>query len=67
MKKFMLAELCKRTGLHRNTIYNLLQRGVIEPVEIINRLKVYSEETVEQINEYYESRSRAKHTTEGSE
>ena len=57
LEKFMLTELCERTGIHRNTVYNLLQKGVIKPVEVISGIKIYSEKTVDQIKNYYGSKN----------
>lgn len=50
---FMIAELCRRSGVCRNTIYNLLKRGVIKPEDKIGRINIYSDETVKAIRKHY--------------
>ena len=54
--KFFVSGLCEITGLHRNTLYNLLRRGVIHPVEVISGINIYSDETVDDIKKYYETK-----------
>jgi predicted site-specific integrase-resolvase len=53
MAKFMTADLCRITGLHRNTIYNWLHKGIITPVEVISGVNIFSEETAEAIKKHY--------------
>jgi hypothetical protein len=51
--KCMIADLSNITGLHRNTIYGLIHRGVIRPTEIISGVNIFSDETVESISRHY--------------
>jgi hypothetical protein len=58
--KMMMSDLCKITNRHKNTIYNLIRRGVIQPVEIISGIKVFDDNTVEAIKKHYEEEHNKK-------
>ena len=51
--KCMVADLCAVTGLHKNTIYGLLNRGIIKPVEVISGVNIFSDDTVASIKKHY--------------
>ena len=54
--KFMIAELSEKTGLHRNTLYSLVHRRIIEPVETISNVMIFDDSTVDVIMKHYENR-----------
>jgi len=58
--KMMIADLCKITELHRNTIYNLLRRGIFRPVEVISGIMIFDDGTVETIKRHYNDKTNKK-------
>ena len=54
--KFMITELSDKTGYHRNTIYRLIRKGIIKPVETISHIMIFNDETADSIMKHYENR-----------
>jgi hypothetical protein len=52
-KVFSRAELCRRAGIHFQTIASLTKRGIIVPVFRIGGISYYDQGVVDSILEYY--------------
>lgn len=59
-------ELSRRSGIHWQTVYNLLHRGIISPIVNIGGINYYDDSVVDRILEYYRVNGKRGRRRDGS-
>jgi DNA-binding transcriptional MerR regulator len=58
--KYLIQEASQRVGVHRNTLKNLEDKGIINPTRSLAGQRRYSEDDLQKIRDYYEKKRESK-------